>query len=208
MADLVRMEDQFSGLDMSALIGGPLRTACKAQTMLAQSQLNFIKEVGLYEEENKKTIVRTASFSFTRSTAGESEGNGATKGYEEQVEMNVPVLALVNVPSLAIDKVNITFDMEVKSSTSSQSTSDKSLGADVGGSGKFGFFKFNVSIKGSVSSHEKNTRTSDNSAKYHVGVYASQQPTPEGLSRVLDILNTAIAPTNIEKKEKTTEPKG
>ena len=44
MADgLVSMANQFSGLDMAALIGGPLTAACNAQTMLARSTLNFIE---------------------------------------------------------------------------------------------------------------------------------------------------------------------
>lgn len=54
-------------------------------------------------------------------------------------------------------------------------------------------------VKGSISSHKENTRKSDNSAKYHVQVRATQGEMPEGLSRVLDILNTAINPTSIEK---------
>ena len=58
----------------------------------------------------------------------------------------------------------------------------------------------NVKIKGSVSCHESNTRSSDNSAKYHVQVRANQQKTPEGLSRMLDILSSAIAPSSVKKK--------
>ncbi len=200
MSDLVRMGDQFSGLDMGVLIGGPLKAACEAQSMLANSQLNFIRQIGLHTE-GEVAKVRTASFSFTRSAAAEaSEGEEENaKLQTELVELNVPLLALVNVPSLSIDKVNITFDMEVKSSTSSESQSDKSAEISAGAGGKFGGFHFDVSIKGSVSCHDKNTRSSDNSAKYHVEVTASQQPTPEGLSRMIDILNTAITPTKVEK---------
>lgn len=202
MADLVKMGDQFSGLDMGALIGGPLKAACDAQSMLANSQLSFISEIGWYTDEAQKTKVRTASFSFTRSAGAEAkDAESKPEQQTELVELNVPLLALVNVPSLAIDKVNITFDMEVKSSTSSESTQNKSASISAGAGGKFGGFHFDVKIKGSVSCHDKNTRTSDNSAKYHVEVTASQQPTPEGLSRMIDILNTAIIPTKVEKVE-------
>lgn len=210
MADLVRMGDQFSGLDMGALIGGPLKAACEAQSMLANSQLNFIEQIGLCSDDNGKTTkVRTTSFSFTRSAASEiTDEKGVAKPQTEYVEMNIPLLAIVNVPSLAIDKVNITFDMEVKSSTSSESTKDTSGDMSVTTGGKFGGFHFDVSIKGSVSCHDKNTRSSDNSAKYHVEVTASQQPTPEGLSRMIDILNTAITPTKVEKKDTESAKSG
>ena len=39
---LVSMQDQFSGLDMAALVGGPLKAACDAQMMLANSTARFI----------------------------------------------------------------------------------------------------------------------------------------------------------------------
>lgn len=49
-------------------------------------------------------------------------------------------------------------------------------------------------LSGSVSSHSSNTRSSDNSAKYHVDVRATNHGTPEGLSRVLDIIAANLAP--------------
>ena len=196
MADTIA--NQFSGLDMAALIGGPLQAACDAQTMLARSTLNFIEEVGLEAPDaNGVRKVRTANFSFDR--AADQTGDGKTAS--EKVEMNVPLLAIVNVPALSIDVVDVTFDMEVKSSTSSESSSDKSgeLEADAGL--KIGPFSMNVKIKGSIACHEKNTRSSDNSAKYHVQVHASQQKTPEGLMRMLDIISSAVAPSSVSRND-------
>lgn len=196
MADTIA--NQFSGLDMAALIGGPLQAACDAQTMLARSTLNFIEEVGLEAPDaNGVRKVRTANFSFDR--AADQTGDGKTAS--EKVEMNVPLLAIVNVPALSIDVVDVTFDMEVKSSTSSESSRDKSgeLEADAGL--KIGPFSMNVKIKGSIACHEKNTRSSDNSAKYHVQVHASQQKTPEGLMRMLDIISSAVAPSSVSRND-------
>lgn len=194
MADgLVSMANQFSGLDMAALIGGPLTAACNAQTMLARSTLNFIEEVGLEPADASGVRkVRTAIFSFDRTADGTDGKMGS-----ENVEMNVPLLAIVNVPALSIDTVDVTFDMEVKSSTSSQSSSDKNAELDATAGLKIGPFSLDVKIKGSISCHESNTRSSDNSAKYHVQVHASQQKTPEGLMRMLDILSSAVAPSAV-----------
>ena len=164
--------NQFSGLDMAALIGGPLKAACDAQSMLARSTLNFIEEVGLEKaDENGVRRIRTANFSFNRATEDTGDGNVLN----EEVEMKVPLLAIVNVPALSIEMVDITFDMEVKSSESSQSTNDKTGELDATAGLKIGPFSMNVKIKGSVSCHESNTRSSDNSAKYHVQVRANQQ---------------------------------
>ena len=190
--------NQFSGLDMAALIGGPLKAACDAQSMLARSTLNFIEEVGLEKaDENGVRRIRTANFSFNRATEDTGDGNVLN----EEVEMKVPLLAIVNVPAPSIEMVDITFDMEVKSSESSQSTNDKTGELDATAGLKIGPFSMNVKIKGSVSCHESNTRSSDNSAKYHVQVRANQQKTPEGLSRMLDILSSAIAPSSVKKKD-------
>ncbi len=196
MADLVSISNQFSGLDMAALIGGPLKAACEAQTMLAHSTLNFIEEVGLEAVENGVRKVRTANFSFSRTAASGDE----TKMGSEKVDMNVPLLAIVNIPALSIEKVQITFDMEVRSSTSSESKRDQDTSVAGSAGLKIGPFAMNVSIKGSVSCHESNTRSSDNSAKYHVEVEASQQKTPEGLMRMLDILASAVAPSAVTQE--------
>ena len=196
MADTIA--NQFSGLDMAALIGGPLQAACDAQTMLARSTLNFIEEVGLEAPDaNGVRKVRTANFSFDR--AADQMGDGKTAS--EKVEMNVPLLAIVNVPALSIDVVDVTFDMEVKSSTSSESSSDKNGELEANAGLKIGPFSMNVKIKGSIACHEKNTRSSDNSAKYHVQVHASQQKTPEGLMRMLDIISSAVAPSSVSRND-------
>ncbi len=194
---LVKMGDQFSGLDMESLIGGPLKAVCNAQTMLAASTVKFIEDVGLEAPDaNGVRKVRTTAFSFTRNALtdkGESFGT-------EEVSMNVPLLSIVKIPSLAVDTVDITFDMEVKSSESSESSSDKSGELEANADLKVGPFHMDVKIKGSISCHEKNTRASDNSAKYHVQVHAKDYGMPEGLARMLDVLVSASTPTKIESK--------
>ena len=51
--------------------------------------------------------------------------------------MQVPLLSIVKIPTLAIDDMNITFDMEVKSAESSESSSDKEGSLDA--NAKIGF---------------------------------------------------------------------
>lgn len=206
MADeLVKMQDQFSGLDMGALIGGPLKAACDAQIMMAKATSDFIQHVGMDDvDASGVRKVRTVDFSFQRpSTAGDGNGIGM-----EKVNLSVPLLSIVKIPALSVDDVNVTFDMEVKSSVSSEKTSDKSGSLDAKMGLKLGPFSADVSIKGSVSAHESNTRKSDNSAKYHVEVHAKDSGMPEGLAKVLDILSTASAPAKIEAVENDKESGG
>ncbi|MGL5007995.1 MAG: DUF2589 domain-containing protein [Plesiomonas sp.] len=189
---LESMQNQFSGLPMESLIGTPLKAACDAQVMLAQSTVNFIRDVGF---EGNKT--RTADFSYSRHIVTGKDGLGNDIIGKEDVGLEVPVLAIVNIPSLMVDDVDITFDMEVKSAESSKETQDTK--GDFSAKAKLGWGPFSItaSVSGSVATHKENTRSSDNSAKYHVRVHASQAGTPEGLSRVLDIIQDSVAPKSV-----------
>ncbi len=192
MADpgLVKMSDQFGGLPMEQLIGGPLKAACNAQTLLAKASSDFIKDVGLNDLGGGKMAARTVDFSFNKPVQ-DAAGNTTM----QKVDLQVPLLAIINTPSLSVKEAEVRFTMEVKSSTSSKTTSDSK--ADLTAKAKYnaGLFSCEVTVHGSVANHSENSRSSDNSAKYDVKVIARDDGPPEGLSRVLDMFNDAIAPT-------------
>ena len=192
MADsLVNMSDQFGGLPMDQLIGGPLKAACSAQVLLAKASADFIQDVGLDTDATGKIMsARTVDFSFNKPVQA---ADGTTT--MEKVDLQVPLLAIINTPSLSVKEAEVRFTMEVKSSTSSKTTSDSK--ADLTAHAKFnaGLFSCDVTIHGSVANHSENSRKSDNSAKYDVKVIARDDGPPEGLMKVLDMLNDAIAPT-------------
>lgn len=198
--------NQFNGLPMNTLIGAPLQAACEAQVMLARATADFIDEIGFnttYKLENdKKTVdkktVRSVAFEFQQNIpTAKTDGSGEIEKYALQdMVINVPLLSIVNIPALAVKKVDITFDMEVKSATEDKRASDENMELNAGG----GLFGWGVKIKGNVSAHQESTRKTDNSAKYHIEVHASDDGMPEGLSRVLDIMQSAIQP--IPKPEK------
>lgn len=172
---------QFAGLDMGQLIGGPLTAAAQASTMLANTTADFISTVG-FDDTGK---LRTAAFAYQKRSMNE---DGTSNLDEMRVE--VPMLAIVPIPNLQIDEVNILFDMEVK-----ESSSDKlSAGAEIGLRATARFGPVRVSVSGNVSVHKENTRSSDNSAKYHVDVRATNHGMPEGLARVLDMMAANVAP--------------
>lgn len=196
MSDLVKMSDQFGGLDMGTLIGGPLQAACRAQTMLAGATADFLTAVCMDKDQNGNLTAKTVNFSFKRA-AQDNTGNPIM----EDVSLNVPLLAVVKVPALSVDSVDVTFDMEVKSSESHTDSKNTDVGFDATAGLKVGPFSMNVSVKGSVSSHQENTRASDNSAKYHVEVHARQGDLPEGLARVLDMMAQAVTPLPPANKE-------
>ncbi|EPC0218044.1 DUF2589 domain-containing protein [Salmonella enterica subsp. enterica serovar Newport] len=189
--------NQFNGLPINSLIGAPLMASCEAQEMMARSTAEFIERIGF---ENKK--VRNVKFQYIQKTP---EKNGTTVTVKEkEMEINVPLLSIVNIPSLLVKKVDITFDMEVKSAMDEKSSSDTSAEASAGG----GLLGWGVKIKGNVSTHKESTRKTDNSAKYHIEVHAADEGMPEGLSRVLDILQTSIQPVPANQTPEPQNPGG
>ena len=185
---LVKMSDQFGGLPMDQLIGGPLKAACDSQIQLAKATSDFIQNVGLVADKDGVMRTRTVDFTYSKPV---NDGNGGFTEIENKLD--VPLLAILNTPSLAIKEVEVEFTMEVKSSTSEKSSRDYEATLDTEIKAGWGPVSVDVKIHGSVASHNENTRSSDNSAKYHVKVLARDDGMPEGLRRCLDIIQQAIA---------------
>ncbi len=190
--ELVKMSSQFGDLDIKSLIAGPLQGACDAQTLLASASANFIKDIGLEEQADKSWKARTVDFAFHRPM---QLPDGTVT--QEKVDLEVPLLAIVNTPALSVKEAEVNFTMSVSSSTSSEKSSDSSASLDATAKMNYGIFSVKVHVHGQVSSHSSNTRKSDNSAKYDVRVLARDDGPPEGLMKVLDMLNSAIAPSSV-----------
>jgi hypothetical protein len=212
----INMGDQFKGLPMGDLIGGPLMAACDAQVRLANATAAFIQQIGFKPKPanfDKMTKdgeigfkaddmdVRTVAFRFNRPAAVQPDRNPEDKTpvviATETVELEVPLLAIVKIPALAINTVDITFDMEVKNSERTSESEDKKGSFSADASVGWGPFSLKVHVEGSVATHKENTRQTDQSARYHVQVRAEDKGMPEGLARVLDMMNSAIAPKTI-----------
>lgn len=177
----MKIAEQFAGLQMDQLIGGPLRAAADANAHMANSTADFINKIGFDNKGN----VHNVMFGYQRRTANED----GTSNLEE-LKVAVPLLAIVPIPNLQVDEVNILFDMEVKQSQREEESKDMSASLDA----SVRIWPVKVNVTGSVSAHQSNTRSSDNSAKYHVDVRATNHGTPEGLARVLDMMAANVAP--------------
>ena len=211
MGELIDLAAQFRGLPMADLIGGRLQASCDAQLQLARATAGFIKTVGFLPatipdpadptkftlDPNPEAVgdTRIAKFKFTRPVQDPTD---PTKTIQELVELDVPMLAIIKIPALSITTVDISFDMEVKSSFKEASSNDSSGRMSADAKVGWGPFSLTVHVEGSISSHKEQARTSDSSAKYHVEVKAEDGGMPEGLARVLDIMHSAIAPSVVK----------
>ena len=98
---------------------------------------------------------------------------------------------------MCVDTIDVEFNMEVSTQSSTKSSTDSSATVNA----SCGFACWKASFEGKVSHHSESNRSSDTSAKYTISVKGKQEK-PEGLMKVLDMLNSSIG------KDKGTPPDG
>jgi hypothetical protein len=193
---LVDMSKQFGSLPMESLIGGPLSAAAKANGQLVATNAQFITDIGFKKDKDGNPVeANMVDFEFEKQIV---KPDGSV--VPEAVKVKVPMLAIVPLPALKIKDVNVNFTMQVSSSTEDQSSKDSEAGFSGEGGVNYGIFSVHVKVHGKTSSHSSHTRKSDNSAKYDVSVMATDDGIPEGLARVLDMMNDAITPQSSPAK--------
>jgi hypothetical protein len=162
--------------------------------------ITITASAGTGASPNGFAIVPTCDvITCTSSRMSGGKDAGVAEAKVQKVVLSVPFLAIVNVPSLMVKTVDTVFDMEVKSSESYHEAEDKAASLDATAKVGWGPFSAEVKIHGAISAHKESTRSTDRSAKYHVEVHASDDGMSEGLCRVLDILQKAIAPVSVSQ---------
>ena len=214
--ELLSMAQQFSGLPMDSIIAGPLNAAANANAAMALTQTKFILDngfnktvtgTGLTAQTSYAPIVITMSLTRGVITPGDPNASPATVTTIQNImtTFDLPLLTIIPINSLGVDNVDISFEMEVKSSFSdeaSQSTSSSTAGA-ASFDAKLGWGPFSASVKGSVSYDHKDSQThsthyqKSNSAKYTVRVRASQLPVPKGVNTIIEAFTQAIQPIQL-----------
>ena len=199
------MANQFSGLPMQELIGAPLVAASQANNMMAVTQAQFLlntcfelKRSGdkeIYEPImiNMKLIRPVINADGTASDSVESE-------------FNLPLLTIIPLNSLVVDEVDISFEMEVKSSFSNEKSanneaenkSDSSLSKKLNTSTMNSVISGTIGASRNSSSGEDSKFSKSNSAKYAISTHAGQLPLPVGVTTIIDSFSKAIAPIQLK----------
>lgn len=213
---------ELRALPLEHIIGSPLVAAIKAQALAANTTVDFIKEVGLKpralesgEELDSLDSVsgddskpgheaRYVDFKFDRVLEEEvvvqpddsaPAGTPPTRQRKYNLipsKLTVPLLAIVPIPFIRIDDMTIDFEYHIKDIETSKSVTQAKVSTQAKASGWF----WKTNIKGSFSNRTVNKRETDRRTTLKVTVNAVQDQIPEGLGRVLDILNesTKVVP--------------
>ncbi len=209
---LVSMAKQFSGLPMKELIGAPLVAATQANNMMAMTQTKFLLETCFFmKKSNDREIYKPIMISMTLTRPViNSDGSEAEP---VETDFNLPLLTIIPLNSLAVDDINVNFEMEVKSSFTSEKSSDSNKEAKDESSISKKISETNISaeLSGSVAASEsanssdKSTYKKSNSAKYEIKAHAGQIPLPVGVTTIIDTFSKSITPILL-KNEGSKKP--
>ncbi|CAM1365173.1 DUF2589 domain-containing protein [Tenacibaculum xiamenense] len=188
---------ELNSLDFNVYVGGPLQAAIQAQTAASMATVNFIKEVGFESDGNDATVdpLRYVDFQYKKSVPNPdydpntAVGPSNQKFIENEVEIKVPFLTTLTIPSIRIDEVNIDFNARLSSTETRDISTEFAASAELGINYKIVNFKASASYKRNTSQGVKVDKT------YNLGVKvrAVNDELPEGLSRILDMLEDSIA---------------
>ena len=181
----------LQGIPFKNLIGGPLSACIQAQNDAAMTSINFINNVCL--NEDKETGEKSAiyvSFSFIQ--------NG------RKVVINVPLIAIVPIPYIAINSIDINFKATVNGveCESNENTYSEEYKRDTNTKSqkRRGFFlnknKKETKINTSFSTKRDSKSTQDSKfsveATIDVAVHAGQESMPAGMAKILEMLRAAM----------------
>lgn len=198
---MTRAVQELSQIPFAHLIGSPMKAAIEAQALAAQSTVEFIQKVG-FKQPTATGPAPDLLFSAPDDDADAGEVRNITLSYDKKDEngdldsfsLTVPLLAIVPIPYLRIDEMTIDFKAKLTDSISRNTNTAFAIDTSVGG-GYSSFwspvkldFRVNASFKSSTSTQASSTR--DYSMDIHVR--AVQDAMPGGLSRIIDLLESAI----------------
>ena len=176
----------LQGLPFDNLIGGPLNACIQAQNDAAMTSINFINNVCL--NEDKETGEKSAvyvSFSFIQ--------NG------RKVVINVPMIAIVPIPYIAINSIDISFKATVNGveSESSSTETEYESKENKKSTRKSGLFRRKTTTINSTFSTKRDSKSTQDSkfsveATIDVAVHAGQESMPAGMAKILEMLGAAM----------------
>jgi hypothetical protein len=200
MANLVA---ELNSLDFSVYIGGPLQAAVQAQNAASMAQVSFIQSIGFEDDPNSPTApkkLRYVDFNYKKSVPNpaydpdpaHANTPGNTKFVEKEVEIKVPFLTMLSVPSIRIEEMTIDFNAKLTS------TETKSVSSEFAASAELGINYKIVNFKASASYKRTSVTGSNVEKTYNLGVHvrAVNDEMPAGLDRILTMLEDSITSVN------------
>lgn len=179
-----------NSLPIEHMVAAPIIAAVKAQKEVSGMLAQFVNSVALDKDGNARMV----TFQYEQET---QDANGNPQ--HEKRYIQAPFVALSGIPNLAVETVQVNFELEVTTADTDKSKTDVNTSTN----GSFGgFFMPKVNFNASLSHSSEQTRQTDTRAKYSFHVEARKQEQPEALMRILEVMvNAATTPTDNAPKK-------
>lgn len=175
-------ESLLQELDFNRILGAPLSACVNAQEEAAQATLQYLNEVVFTQAGDDDSSLETVTVSFYFESAGQVH------------RIVMPLLLIVPVPYLQIDRVDLTFQATVTESRMNHDTRKLSLKAKYSAPGD------SAEVSKETKAEYMNKRCID------INLSVTSADMPMGISKLLEIFNNQLVEVKPDEPEVLPEP--
>jgi len=214
MSTSAQATKQLSAIPFGSLIGGPLNAAVEAQSQSAITTLKFVLGA-LYGKDAFGSASQTYLIGGEENSP-DGTGESDQKPKQPEVvqlrlfyqaesgksEINVPLITVLPIPYIEITEMNITFDANITAMSKESTSKEENTDSNASGSLTAGLFGAGINLNASYSADTKSSSKTKSELstdyKVHVDLKAANKSMPEGMSRILRMLNDGIKVNAVE----------
>lgn len=175
-------ESLLQELDFNRILGAPLSACVNAQEEAAQATLQYLNEVVFTQAGDDDSRLEPVTVSFYFESAGQVH------------RIVIPLLLIVPVPYLQIDRVDLTFQATVTESHMNHDTRKLSLKAKYSAPGD------SAEVSKETKAEYMNKRCID------INLSVTSADMPMGISKLLEIFNNQLVEVKPDEPEVLPEP--
>ncbi len=175
-------ESLLQELDFNRILGAPLSACVNAQEEAAQATLQYLNEVVFTQAGDDDSSLEPVTISFYFESAGQVH------------RIVMPLLLIVPVPYLQIDRVDLTFQATVTESHMNHDTRKLSLKAKYSAPGD------SAEVSKETKAEYMNKRCID------INLSVTSADMPMGISKLLEIFNNQLVEVKPDEPEVLPEP--
>lgn len=175
-------ESLLQEIDFNRILGAPLSACVNAQEEAAQATLQYLNEVVFTQAGDDDSCLEPVTVSFYFESAGQVH------------RIVMPLLLIVPVPYLQIDRVDLTFQATVTESRMNHDTRKLSLKAKYSAPGD------SAEVSKETKAEYMNKRCID------INLSVTSADMPMGISKLLEIFNNQLVEVKPDEPEVLPEP--
>lgn len=183
--------DFASQLNIESLIAAPLIAASKANVVMVTGQVRALLENCFRRNgSNYEPVMINMVLSRTElDTTAETAPGTPPKFKRAELQFAVPLITIVPINNLVVEKVDVDFDLEITAVYHKPSSSNLADGDPIN--------EKKAVLHGRIANRKSTADADDEekgSARLKVNIHASPLPLPTGLLNILDLYSKSIHP--------------